>query len=405
MMKRKIQVKENRTNSTSMLFVVTTFLVSVQFFLGSYAYSIALTALPADQATTVDNVTFVFSHTGPVDQMHCVSVNEPAEPSSHAWQDNYFCTSENIGVRWSVAGEIASMSCTQIREASDPHSWTDNYLCLPKDSRFQFAWYSSNVPNISTKVRWNEPSDPDTWSDNWLSVSLGFVVDEIIIKSFEVEVSTQNYTNANTDGGVDFTYYWLVGELAGMTVNLDNPNYDDFERGETNVFRLEAMKGKKINLNRDAKFRIALPATSNDPWGVRNIRMRINGVGLYDESVNKTLSLDRTFSACGFQVCAPFVDRAFPLSTFLKRKLTSASSWEMLVTNKSQLRAELIQTTISGNEVSRGFLEPGGQLRVETSMNESWKAKINGKVALINGLESLQVNNTTSAHISLKVIK
>merc|ERR1711939_1174753 len=35
-------------------------------------------------------------------------------------------------MRWSSAGPIGGMRCTQILESSDPDTWNDNYLCYER---------------------------------------------------------------------------------------------------------------------------------------------------------------------------------------------------------------------------------------------------------------------------------
>ena len=75
-------------------------------------------------------------------------------------------------MRWSYAGPIAGMRCTQIREPSEPfwHTWNDNYLCLPSDSPYQLSWHYAGISNVrgSSCVRWLERADPHTWHDNYL---------------------------------------------------------------------------------------------------------------------------------------------------------------------------------------------------------------------------------------------
>jgi hypothetical protein len=58
---------------------------------------------------------------------NCTLVNEPSDP--HSWDDNFLCTSKDIGLMWSYARHIDNMACTHIHEGADPHTWNDNHLC------------------------------------------------------------------------------------------------------------------------------------------------------------------------------------------------------------------------------------------------------------------------------------
>ncbi|MCF2858380.1 RICIN domain-containing protein [Pseudoalteromonas sp. SMS1] len=121
-----------------------------------------------DQSTSVGGVSFVFKSFGAVSGMYCVQTVEPADP--HTWHDNYFCASQDIGMKWSYAGPIDGMRCTQIQESADPYTWEDNYLCLPQNSDFLFSWSSAGKANMKKTVRWHESADPHTWHDNYLGI-------------------------------------------------------------------------------------------------------------------------------------------------------------------------------------------------------------------------------------------
>jgi hypothetical protein len=72
-------------------------------------------------------------------------------------------------MRWSSAGPIPGMRCTQIHEGADPHTWSDNYLCVPPHGAgASSSWSSAGpVPGMQC-VQWLEPADPHTWADNYL---------------------------------------------------------------------------------------------------------------------------------------------------------------------------------------------------------------------------------------------
>src|SRR5262249_31918651 len=51
------------------------------------------------------------------------------------------CRASSGRLSWNCAGPIAGLDCTQISEPSDPHTWNDNYLCSsqPLGLRWSFA--------------------------------------------------------------------------------------------------------------------------------------------------------------------------------------------------------------------------------------------------------------------------
>ena len=71
-------------------------------------------------------------------------------------------------MRWSFAGPIRGMRCTQIKEPADSHIWKDNYLCVPRRSRLRFKWSFAGRIRGMACIQWREPADPHTWHDNFL---------------------------------------------------------------------------------------------------------------------------------------------------------------------------------------------------------------------------------------------
>lgn len=108
----------------------------------------------------------VWSFAGPIAGKHCVQINEPADPDT--WNDNFLCSTIDLGIRWSFAGPIGGMRCTQINEPADPHKWNDNFLCVPTSSPFQFAWSFAGPIFNKHCVQIVEPADHHTWNDNFL---------------------------------------------------------------------------------------------------------------------------------------------------------------------------------------------------------------------------------------------
>lgn len=113
-------------------------------------------------------VSLRFSNAGPIAGMTCTNLQEASDPQG-TWGDNFFCSSRDIGLRWSSAGPIAGLRCTQVNEPAEPASttWNDNYLCLPAAAPVTLQWsYAGTIPG-KTCVAWNEGADPHTWNDNY----------------------------------------------------------------------------------------------------------------------------------------------------------------------------------------------------------------------------------------------
>ncbi len=97
----------------------------------------------------------------------CVKVNEPADP--HTWHDNFFCSSRNLGMRWTYNGtNYPNHERTQITEGADPHTWNDNYISVPKEFGLKFQWKSNGQHSGMQCTQWLEAADPHTWHDNYL---------------------------------------------------------------------------------------------------------------------------------------------------------------------------------------------------------------------------------------------
>ncbi|MFT3706242.1 MAG: D-alanyl-D-alanine carboxypeptidase family protein [Archangium sp.] len=146
---------------------------------------------------------FTFSCDGAQSGMACVNVNEPVDPDT--WNDNFFCSERDFGMRWSYAGPIAGMDCANVAESAEfhPEAWADNFLCTPKQSPWTFSWSSAGPIPGKSCVHWNEPTDPESWGDNFLCVD-----------------SVLSFSNA------DFTFS-MAGPVAGTCVNVNEPSDPD----------------------------------------------------------------------------------------------------------------------------------------------------------------------------------
>jgi hypothetical protein len=132
-----------------------------------------VTALPGgpwnDQVsyTGVDLVDFRWSQADPIGGF-CTLVNEPGSP--YRWEDNYLCSSVDYGIQYSYTGPIPNMRCTQIIEpaSGSAYGWDDNYLCVPPGSPVRFSWSYSGPIAGKQCVRVHEDAEPGGWDDNYL---------------------------------------------------------------------------------------------------------------------------------------------------------------------------------------------------------------------------------------------
>lgn len=111
---------------------------------------------------------FTFSCDGAQSGQTCVNLNDPGDP--HSWSDNFFCSTADLGLRYSWKDPIAEMECVNTAEGAEenPAVWADNFFCAPKQSPWKFSWSSAGPIANRTCVHWNEPSDRFSWSDNFL---------------------------------------------------------------------------------------------------------------------------------------------------------------------------------------------------------------------------------------------
>lgn len=127
--------------------------------------------IPAESQKNIGGVTLAWSNAGAIDGMHCIAINEPAEPIEHTWGDNFFCSSTDIGASFHFAGPDHNKRCTHLSETADPHTWHDNFLCVPHSSPYHLSWESwVSGRSQHNAIRFHEAADPHTWHDNFLFV-------------------------------------------------------------------------------------------------------------------------------------------------------------------------------------------------------------------------------------------
>ncbi len=123
-------------------------------------------APPSCDRTTGD---FTFSCDGAQAGQACVLMDEPGDP--HSWGDNYFCSKQDLGLRWSNSGAIAGMDCVGVHESADPNAsaWADNFLCAPKQAAYVFSYSSAGPIAGKSCVHLNETLDlANSWHDNFI---------------------------------------------------------------------------------------------------------------------------------------------------------------------------------------------------------------------------------------------
>ncbi len=174
---------------------------------------------------------FTFSCDGTQSGMTCVNVNEPSDPDT--WNDNFFCSDRDLGLRWSYAGPLADMDCTGVHESAEMYAsaWADNFLCAPKQSPWEFSWSSAGPIAGRGCVHWNEGADPHSWGDNYVCTvpRTSFSAGEIsfsmagtlagkncvnVNEPSDPDTWTDNFFCTDRDVGMRWSY---AGPIAGMT--------------------------------------------------------------------------------------------------------------------------------------------------------------------------------------------
>ena len=128
-----------------------------------YAYIEANKVCSCDRSSGI----FTFSCDGAQAGQSCVNVNEPADPSS--WSDNFFCSTPDIGLKWSSEGKLAGLDCVAVEETVGPvpAAWKNNYLCVDEQLPYKLAFSMSGPLPGQNCVAWNEPAAA-SWQDNFL---------------------------------------------------------------------------------------------------------------------------------------------------------------------------------------------------------------------------------------------
>ena len=88
---------------------------------------------------------------------NCIQINEPGDPQSKLWDDNYLCfNNPDHGFSYSYTGPISGKHCVNLDIKGGV--WADNYLC---SDNVQFAWFGRQIDRGYICIRILEPADPD----------------------------------------------------------------------------------------------------------------------------------------------------------------------------------------------------------------------------------------------------
>lgn len=112
-----------------------------------------------------------------------------------------------------------------------------------------------------------------------------------LVNRLEVRITTADVSWAGTDDDVTLT-------LAGRSWNLDNPDRDDFERGNTDTFKLDPGTGLHLSDLHAVQVRKS-PDGFAGGWKLKGVDIRANGSTVFsNQSINRWLEDDhRTWSA------------------------------------------------------------------------------------------------------------
>jgi hypothetical protein len=132
---------------------------------------------------------------------------------------------------------------------------------------------------------------PNQWLEDNRRWWVGCVTNSDIVTALRVRVTTADVGSAGTDDTVTLT-------LAGYSWDLDNPDHDDFERGNTDSFTLDPQTG----LYRSAIHSIRIHKSPDGwfgGWKLKGVELIVNGATIYNnQSINQWLEDDtRTWSA------------------------------------------------------------------------------------------------------------
>lgn len=95
------------------------------------------------------------------------------EPHDRLWRNVFLCMKSGkkpVKFRWSYKGRIPQMTCTRIYSPTKHYyrGWNDNYLCVPRDSPYNFKWSVGRALTGYKCLEWKYPADRRWGEDKFL---------------------------------------------------------------------------------------------------------------------------------------------------------------------------------------------------------------------------------------------
>ncbi|MBF0360726.1 MAG: carbohydrate-binding protein, partial [Oligoflexia bacterium] len=106
-----------------------------------------------------------FSYAKAIDGGYCAAVTEGSENAIRGWENNYVCSTSDIGISYSETGVVAGKPyCLNI--GGTDTGWDNNYICYNQAIGGEFNTGNKVTGKLCTSM--NEPLDEHSWYNNWL---------------------------------------------------------------------------------------------------------------------------------------------------------------------------------------------------------------------------------------------
>ncbi|XP_062506576.1 uncharacterized protein LOC134183127 [Corticium candelabrum] len=109
---------------------------------------------------------FKFSNDGPIPSWECHKLWQPitGRTFTGGWDNNYICTSRDVGMTVNFREPIEGMSCTWVKRCNMTSWWPEPYVCVPYWWDWSVEFYSDETSYSHLQcVDWSEPEDME-WS-------------------------------------------------------------------------------------------------------------------------------------------------------------------------------------------------------------------------------------------------
>ncbi|HET9057270.1 MAG TPA: PLAT/LH2 domain-containing protein [Chitinophagaceae bacterium] len=123
---------------------------------------------------------------------------------------------------------------------------------------------------------------PHVWLEDDHRWYVGCIFNTDIVNKLEVKITTADVSWAGTDDDVTLT-------LAGRSWNLDNPGSNDFERGDTNTFRLDPRTSFYVSDIHSIRISKSSDGIAGG-WKLKGVKLIVNDIVVYNnQSINRWL--------------------------------------------------------------------------------------------------------------------